>query len=149
MWIQLCGRDTWVYRLLTHPIKRDAIVYLCQPALTIFISGFIHVFMLIVTKMFWNNFIWKSENQLGTHTPYTPLSPIYRLHSVNTNLRGSITVRRNTCLFCLDSAALIMLKLQQLYLLCQIQTSHTGGQPNSDTSPMVTLYWTLLIFKKI
>ena len=35
----------------------------------------------------------------------------------------------------LDSAALLMFNQQQIYLLGQIQTSQTGGQPYSDTSP--------------
>ena len=53
------------------------------------------------------------------------------LHALdNTNLRGSITVRLTSCLFCLDSAALLLLNEQQFYLLGQ-----TGGQPYSETSP--------------
>ena len=50
-------------------------------------------------------------------------------------LRGSITVQLTSCLFCIDSAALLKLNFQQFYLIGQIQTSQTGGQPNSDTSP--------------
>ena len=38
-------------------------------------------------------------------------------------------------LFCFVSAALLTLKEEQLYLFGQIQTSQTGGQPYSDTSP--------------
>ena len=34
----------------------------------------------------------------------------------NTNLRGSIPVRLTSCLFCLDSATLLMLNKHQLYL---------------------------------
>ena len=48
---------------------------------------------------------------------------------------GSITVQLTTCLFCLDSKALLMWNHQQIYLFGQIQTSHTGGQQYSDTSP--------------
>ena len=51
----------------------------------------------------------------------------------NTKLRGSITLLADPCLFCLDSAALFMLKKQQFYSFDQIQTSQ--GQRNSDTSP--------------
>ena len=40
-----------------------------------------------------------------------------------------------SCLFCSDSAGLIMLNEQQFYLVGLIQTSQTGGQPYSDTSP--------------
>ena len=36
---------------------------------------------------------------------------------------------------CLDLAALLMLNEQQLYLLGKIQSSQTGGQTDSDTSP--------------
>ena len=50
----------------------------------------------------------------------------------NANLRGSITVWLTSCLFCLDSAALLMLHLQKFYLFGQIQT---GGQVYSDASP--------------
>ena len=45
-----------------------------------------------------------------------------------TNSRGSITVRLTSCLFCLDSAALLMLNKKRFDLYCQIQTSQTGGQ---------------------
>jgi len=48
----------------------------------------------------------------------------------NTYLRGSITVHPTSCL-----AALLMLNEQQFNLFGQIQTSQTGGQPYSDTSP--------------
>ena len=50
-----------------------------------------------------------------------------------TNLRGRITVWLTSCLFCSNSAALLMLNQQQLYSFCQIQTSQTGCQPYSDT----------------
>ena len=52
----------------------------------------------------------------------------------NTNLRGSITVQL-ICLFCLVSAASLMLNYHQLCLFSQIQTCQTGGQPYIDTSP--------------
>ena len=48
---------------------------------------------------------------------------------------------RLTGLFCLDSAALLMLNDQQFYLLGQIQTNQAGGQPYSDTSPMASVLW--------
>ena len=58
------------------------------------------------------------------------------LHALdNTNLRGSITVRLTSCLFCLDSAALLLLNEQHFCLVGQIQTSQTRGQLYSDTSP--------------
>ena len=63
----------------------------------------------------------------GCHLPY--------VYTENYNLRGSITLRLTSCLFCLDSAALRMLNEQQFYLFGQIQTIQTGGQPYSDTSP--------------
>ena len=53
----------------------------------------------------------------------------------DTNLRGSITVQLSSCLFCLDSVALLMLNLHQLYLVGQIKISQTGGQLYSDTYP--------------
>ena len=53
----------------------------------------------------------------------------------NTNLRGSITVQLTYCLFCVDSAALLMLNEQQFYVFGKIQTSQIGGQLYSDTSP--------------
>ena len=51
------------------------------------------------------------------------------------NSRGSITVQMTSCLFCLNLEALLLLNGQLLYLFGQIQTSQTGGQPYSDTSP--------------
>ena len=48
--------------------------------------------------------------------------------SENANLSGSITVQLTSCLFCLDLAA-----------FGQIQTSQTGGQPYSDTFPVVSV----------
>ena len=53
----------------------------------------------------------------------------------NTTLQEGITVQLTSCLFCLDSAALLILNEQQIYLYGQIQTSQTGGHPYSDTSP--------------
>ena len=53
---------------------------------------------------------------------------------VNNKLRGSITVRLTSCLFRLDSAALLMLNKQQFYLFGQTQTSQTGGQLYSHSS---------------
>ena len=62
-------------------------------------------------------------------------SPLVYQCPENTNLRGSITVRVTSCLFCLDSAALLMFDEQQFYLFGQIQTSQTEGQLFSDTFP--------------
>ena len=47
-------------------------------------------------------------------------------------LRGSITVWLTSCLTGLESAALLMFNQQWF---SQMQTSQTGGQPYSDTSP--------------
>ena len=55
--------------------------------------------------------------------------------SENSNLKGSITVQLILCLFCLDSAALLMLNELQFYLFGQIQNSQTEGQPYSNTFP--------------
>ena len=52
--------------------------------------------------------------------------------SVNTYLMGSITVQM-TCLFYLDSAAMLMLNDQQFYLFGQMLTSVTRDLPYSDT----------------
>ena len=49
--------------------------------------------------------------------------------------RGSITVQLTTCLTGQDSAALVMLNQIEIYNFGQIQTSQTGGQLYSDTSP--------------
>ena len=59
----------------------------------------------------------------------------------NTNIWGSITLWLTFCLFCLNSAALLKLNEEQLYLFGQIQTSQRGGQPYSDTSPMGSVLW--------
>ena len=42
---------------------------------------------------------------------------------------GRITVLLTSSLFCLDSAALLLLNEPQIYLFGQIQTSQTGGRP--------------------
>ena len=59
----------------------------------------------------------------------------------NTNLRGGITVWLTSCLLCLNSLVWLRLYEQQFYLYCQIQTSQTGGQLYSDTSPFVSFLW--------
>ena len=53
----------------------------------------------------------------------------------NTNLSVSITVQLTSCIFCFDSAALLMLIEQQFHLFGQIKNSQTRGQLYSDTSP--------------
>ena len=50
-------------------------------------------------------------------------------------LRGSITVQLTSFLTGLDSAALLILNKIQIYKFGWIQTSQTGGQLYSDTSP--------------
>ena len=50
-------------------------------------------------------------------------------------VRGSFTVQLTSSLFCLDSAALLMWNYKQIYLFGKIQTSQTGSQPYSNTSP--------------
>ena len=55
---------------------------------------------------------------------------------------GSITVWLTSCLFCLDSATFLMLIEQKIFLLVQIETSQTGDQLNTDTSPYGE--WSLL-----
>ena len=53
---------------------------------------------------------------------------------------GIISLQPNhLIIFCDLAAALLMLKEQQIYLFGQIQTSQTGGQPYSDTSPMLSV----------
>ena len=52
----------------------------------------------------------------------------------NTNLRGSITVPLTSCLFCLDSTALLMFSQQHLYFFVKSkpvkQVSRTGILPS-------------------
>ena len=50
-------------------------------------------------------------------------------------VRGLSNAQLNSCCICLDSAALFMLNLKQIYLVDQIQTRQTGSQPYSDTFP--------------
>ena len=66
--------------------------------------------------------------------------------SENTSLGGSITVRLTPCLYCLDTAVLLM--LQQFYVDRQIQTNQTGNQPFSDTSPYSECSIYKFVFKK-
>ena len=56
--------------------------------------------------------------------------------SIKTNLRGSITIWLTSCLLGFDSATLLLLNLQQLYLFVQIKTSQTEGRPYSYTSTL-------------
>ena len=55
--------------------------------------------------------------------------------------KKGITVRLTSYLFCLDSAALLLLNEKQFYLLGQTQTSQTGGQPYSDTATGQKDFW--------
>ena len=61
--------------------------------------------------------------------------------SGHTDSQRTLTLGKSRCTaellfnFHLDSAALLILNEDQLYLYGQIQTSHTGGQLCSDTSP--------------
>ena len=50
-------------------------------------------------------------------------------------IMGSITVQLTSRFTGLDSAALFMLNYMQIYKFGRTQTSQTGGQPCSDTSP--------------
>ena len=59
-------------------------------------------------------------------------------YSENTNKMESITVPLTSCLFCVDSVALLMLNEQQFSQFGQIQTSQTGGPPYNVTLPMVS-----------
>ena len=60
-------------------------------------------------------------------------------------VRGSIAVRLTSCFTCLDSAALFMLNWKWINLFGRIQTSQTGYQPYSDTSPNIVSEYSLLI----
>ena len=50
-------------------------------------------------------------------------------------LRESMSLQLTSCFIALDSAALLMLNEQQIYLTGQIQASQTGGLWYNDTSP--------------
>ena len=50
-------------------------------------------------------------------------------------IRGSITEWLASCMTGLDSAALLMINQQQIYLFSQNQTSHIGDHTYSGTSP--------------
>ena len=93
---------------------------------------------LIIKLDFWTNatkrFYWLRQTFAANEE-----SKIYVLvklvKAANTYSMGSITVWLISCLFSLDSAALLMLNLHRLYLFGWIKTSQTGGQLFSDTSP--------------
>ena len=63
------------------------------------------------------------------------VSTVHRhwLSPENTNLR--ISVQLTSYLYCLDSAALLLLNEQQFHLFSHIQTSQRGGQPAVQWSP--------------
>ena len=72
-------------------------------------------------------------------------------YNFSRRLPGGYVQRQNTHLLCngkyhcfigLDSAALLLLNWEHIYLFGQIQVSQTGGQPYSDTSPcVVSVFW--------
>ena len=92
----------------------------------------------------WKTFMFDCKDMLDIEIVYWSLTYLY-LMTVNTNLKGSITEWLTSCLFCLGSAALLMLNEQQFYLFGQIQTSPTDGQLYSDTSPMVSVLCLMLL----
>ena len=73
---------------------------------------------------------------------------------------GRSNAQLTSCCICLDSAALLMLNLKQIYLVDQIQTRQTGGQPYSDTFPnkvldsfrlflVISFDWTFVLQKQL
>ena len=59
------------------------------------------------------------------------------------SLKGRcITVQLSSCLVCSELPALLMLNEHRFYLVGQVQTSQTGGQPYSDTFPNGKFYLT-------
>ena len=82
--------------------------------------------------------MFNCKDMLDIEIVYWSLTYLY-LMTVNTNLKGSITEWLTSCLFCLGSAALLMLNEQQFYLFGQIQTSQTGGQQYVILPPMVSV----------
>ena len=60
---------------------------------------------------------------------------LYTLIILTYFIREIITVQLTFCLTGLDSVALLLFNLQQIYMFGQIQISQTGGQSHSDTSP--------------
>ena len=69
----------------------------------------------------------------GNQYFYTTL-PIEHLPE-STNHRGKYHFTSDLTIICLDSAALLVWHEQQFFLFGQIETSQTGGQPYSGTSP--------------
>ena len=87
------------------------------------------------SKKLWQRIFAHSEISL---TPGHRSEKNDRYYQIKLNIGGSITVKLTFVLVCLDSAALLMFN-EQLYLCGQIQTSTTGGQLYSETSPMVSV----------
>ena len=59
----------------------------------------------------------------------------FRQRTLTYFVSRSITVRLTSCLTSYDSAALLVLNYIVIYKYGRIQTSQTGGQTYSDTSP--------------
>ena len=89
------------------------------------------------TSLSWVNVLNKIPDLKPARTRFEPGSHGRRFiqRTLTDSVRGSITVQLTSSLNGLDSVALLMVNLQQIYLFDQIQTSQTGGQPYSYASP--------------
>ena len=92
-----------------------------------------YLFMRSATIWLQYKCFWHDCFDCSAYLPIIPL--IFKRLTREHWLKGSVTVWLTFCFFCLDSAALLMLNEQQIYLFGQIQTSQTGYQLYSDTSP--------------
>ena len=76
---------------------------------------------------------WKAQTNPLSYSG-TPITKVLWNRLLVGLIRESITIWLTSCLFCLELAGLLKLNEQQFNLFGQILTSHTGGQPYSDTS---------------
>ena len=90
------------------------------------------LYFFTTLKTFWSYFKNRPESrQILIWATFTIKFVAWNQIILTYFVRGSNPVRLTS----LDSAALAMFNQQQIYLFGQIQSSQTGGQSHSDTSP--------------
>ena len=86
---------------------------------------------------------WKFVNGVLRVQTQDSVEGRYRQRTLTYFIRGSITVRLTSCLTGLDLAEQVNLLLIKHKQSSWIQTSQTGGQLYSDTSPHRLIHWAI------
>ena len=116
-----CGQDSNLALILTTALIKNSFGQcVCIPTLELILQVFVSKF----SKDTCRHVVFKAKQ----NTWVTP---------ENTHLlcKGKYHCTADLLIICLLSVALLMLNYQHVDSFVQIQTSQTGGQPYSDTSP--------------